>query len=91
MELKSKTGYGVPGVGQYDKGNIDLKKTLNKYAPQYKNDMIRLKKPAVIKGKDKIRSIKPVNGRCEIVKKNMVEKGLSLPEASKFVKQNNLW
>jgi hypothetical protein len=84
-KLKSKTGYGVAGVGQYDKGNIDLEKTLNKYAPQYKNDVIRLKKP------DTTRRIQPVNGRCEVVKKIMKEKGLSLPEASKFVKQNNLW
>mgnify|MGYP003385054661 CR=1 FL=1 len=47
--LKSKTGYGIPGVGQHDKGNIDLEKTLNKYAPQYKNDVIRPKKTAVCK------------------------------------------
>jgi histone H1/5 len=83
--LKSKTGYGIPGVGQHNKGNIDLEKTLNKYAPQYKNDMIRLKKP------DTTRRIQPVNGRCEVVKQIMKEKGMSLPEASKYVKQNNLW
>ena len=82
-ELKKKTGYGVKGVGQYDKGNIDLEKTLNKYAPQYKNDVIRHKKPAVCK--------KPASGRCDVVKKIMKEKGLSLPAASKYVKENNLW
>jgi hypothetical protein len=82
-ELKKKTGYGVKGVGQYDKGNIDLEKTLNKYAPQYRNDVIRQKKPAVCK--------KPASGRCDVVKKIMKEKGISLPAASKYVKENNLW
>jgi hypothetical protein len=82
--LKSKTGYGVQGVGKYnDKGNIDLEKTLSKYAPQYKTDVIRQYKPAVCK--------KPASGRCEIVKQIMKEKGLSLPQASKYVKQNKLW
>ena len=82
-DLKKKTGYGVRGVGQYDKGNIDLEKALNKYAPQYRNDVIRQKKPAVCK--------KPASGRCEVVKKIMKEKGISLPAASKFVKENKLW
>ena len=80
--LKSKTGYGVPGVGEYNKGNIDLAKTLNKYAPEY-----RQKKPDVISGKYKRRA----SGRCDVVKHIMKEQGLSLPQASKFVKENNLW
>ena len=84
-QLKSKTGYGVPGVGEYSKGNVDLVKTLKKYAPEYKEDMLRQKKP------DVIRRVKPVNGRCELVKKVMKEQGLSLPQASKYVKENNLW
>ena len=32
-----------------------------------------------------------MNNRIEIVKKIMKEKGLSLPQASKFVKENNLY
>ena len=83
--LKKKTGYGAPGVGEYAKGNVDLAKTLRKYAPEYKNDMIRQKKP------DVIRRVKPVNGRCDVVKQVMNEKGLSLPQASKYVKANKLW
>lgn len=83
--LKSKTGYGAPGVGEYAKGNVDLAKTLRKYAPEYKNDMLRQKKP------DVVRRVKPVNGRCEVVKQIMKEKRISLPEASKYVKKNNLW
>ena len=31
------------------------------------------------------------NNRIEIVKKIMKEKGLTLPQASKFVKENNLY
>ena len=78
--LKNKTGYGVPGVGEYNKGNINLEKTLQKYAPEYGH-----KTPAVIKCK------RGASKRCEVVKKVMKEQGLSLPQASKFVKENNLW
>jgi len=84
-QLKKKTGYGAPGVGEYAKGNVDLAKTLRKYAPEYKNDIVKQKKP------DVIRRVKPVNGRCDVVKQVMKEKGLSLPQASKYVKANKLW
>lgn len=87
-QLKNKTGYGIPSVGQYNKGNIDLEKTLNKYAPQYKNDVIRQIKPAVMPKKS---NKKPASERCKIVKQVMQEKGLSLPQASKYVKDNKLW
>jgi hypothetical protein len=86
-KLKDKTGYGVPGVGEHDKGNVDLEKTLRKYAPEYQNDFKHKNKPAVMpRG-----SNKKVNGRSIVVKQIMHEKGLSLPQASKYVKENNLW
>jgi hypothetical protein len=65
-----------------------LEKTLNKYAPQYKNDVIRQIKPAVMPKKS---NKKPASERCKNVKQVMQEKGLSLPQASKYVKDNKLW
>ena len=85
--LKSKTGYGVPGVGEYDKGNVDLAKTLKKYAPEYQNDFKGKVKPAVMPRETK----KKLNSRAVLVKQVMKEQGLSLPQASKYVKENDLW
>jgi hypothetical protein len=89
--LKNKTGYGVPGVGEYnDKNNIDLAKTLHKYAPQYKDEFKRGIPGQVHNGKP-VKRKRITSGRCDVVKQIMKEKGLSLPEASKYVKENKLW
>ena len=34
---------------------------------------------------------KKLNGRAVLVKQVMKEQGLSLPQASKYVKENDLW
>jgi hypothetical protein len=89
--LENKTGYGVSGVGEYnDKHNIDLAKTLHKYAPQYKDEFKR-GIPGQVHNEKPVKRKRITSGRCDVVKQIMKEKGLSLPEASKFVKENKLW
>lgn len=78
--LKEKTGYGV---GKYHK-NINLDKVIDKYVPDYKTGV---HKPTVLPRK----MSKEVSERNAIVRQVMQEKGLSLPQASKYVKENNLW
>jgi hypothetical protein len=87
-QLKHQTGYGavpVPGVGTYDvktvtKHNkqLDLDKLLNKYVPDHKIDV-------------KHDGVSSVQLRNMLVKRVMKERKLSLPQASKYVKENNLY
>ena len=86
-QLNQKTGYGAPGVGEY-KENVKLDKILSKYAPNYKNKVLPDEQRRYIKP---VKQKKPASERNLIVKQIMKEKGLSLPEASKHVKQNNLY
>lgn len=87
-QLKQHTGYGVPGVGEY-KNNVSLDKLLTKYAPNYKEEVKTTnKKVTVVKPK---KTNNKVNQRNILVKKIMTEKKLNLPQASKYVKDNNLY
>ena len=76
-QLNQKTGYGtVAGVGKYKK-NVNLDKVIDKYVPALKT------------GKGKVS--KAMNSRNDVVRMIMNEKDMSLPQASKYVKENNLW
>ncbi len=81
--LKTETGYGVKGVGKYKK-EANLDKIITKYVPELASGT----KKATGGGK-KIAST--VSDRNKVVRDVMREKGLSLPQASKYVKDNNLW
>ena len=90
--LEKKTGYGkVPGVGKYKK-NINLDKVIDKYVPDLKTGGSDVKMKSAVVTRPKPRQIsKRMTERNDVVKKIMKEKGLSLPQASKHVKENNLW
>lgn len=94
-ELKEKTGYGYYKNKQdmYDAmggkpktppprnrrtggGQVKLKELLDKFVPDDKPDEVTGRKP---------------NNRNQVVKMVMQEMNLSLPEASKYVKENNLY
>jgi hypothetical protein len=98
-QVKKKTGYGVKkGVGKYEK-NIKLDKIIDKYVynkgdvkkggsqvepsprPKYTTMPVEIPSPQP----------KRISPRHDLVKKIMKEKGLSLPQASKYVKENNLY
>jgi hypothetical protein len=90
-KLNKKTGYGVPGVGKYKK-NINLDKVIDKYVPDLKTGGSDVKMKSAVVTRSKPRQIsKRMTERNDVVKKIMKEKGLSLPQASKYVKENNLW
>ena len=87
-QLNQKTGYGkVPGVGKYKK-TVNLDKVINKYVPGLKGGSIVEMKAAVMPKRKLSQSI---SDRNTVVRNIMKEKGLSLPQASKFVKDNKLW
>ncbi len=87
-ELDKRTGYGaVPkGAGKYKKG-VDLDKVISKYVPELaggnQGAKIGVVKPDV--------GGKKISERNKVVREVMREKGLSLPQASKYVKDNGLW
>jgi hypothetical protein len=91
-QLKKKTGYGAVGVGEYSE-KVKLDKILSKYAPNYKdhvdseitNSKVRYIKPVAKKNTSKM------SDRNKVVSQIMKEKGLTLPQASKYVKENNLF
>lgn len=77
--LKDKTGYGA---------KKKISDIINKYVPDFKDDI----KPV----KNKLHHLsgsghKAPSARNELVKKVMKEQGLSLPKASKYIKEHNLY
>ena len=84
---KTKTGGGL-GVGEY-KENVKLDKILSKYAPNYHENRRYVDNKQYIKPID-INKRAP-NKRNIIVKQVMHEQNLNLPQASKYVKDNNLY
>jgi hypothetical protein len=99
-KLKEKTGYGI---GKYKK-DVDLDKIINRYVPNYKEDIVgkpnhlavmpkrvlkggRMAAPRITERKANPR----MTERNKIVREIMKEKGLSLPQASKYVKDHDLW
>lgn len=85
-KLEQKTGYGV---GKYSK-NINLDKIIDKYIPDYKTGA-KPSKPSAPSASSARKMSKGMTDRNKIVKQVMAEKGLSLPQASKYVKENKLY
>lgn len=99
-KLDEETGYGI---GKYKKvvgkaakkaakavKEVDLEKVVNKYAADYSKEVRKMANNQKL-GDVHLEGGRAVNKRNEIVKRIMKEKGLSLPEASKYVKNNNLY
>ena len=66
---------------------MQLKNIINKYVPDYKQDI----KEPLTESNTQASSKKQKYSRGEIVKQVMLEQGLSLPQASKYVKDKNLY
>jgi hypothetical protein len=82
--LKNETGYGM----KKDIHDIDLNEVMNKYVKHQAQDLRR-----TVPSK-KVGNVKLEGGMSKrniIVKQIMKEKGLNLPQASKYVKENNLF
>jgi hypothetical protein len=85
--LKNETGYGM----KKDMHNVDLNKVMNKYVKHQAQDLRRnvaTKKVGNVRIEGGGGGIK---ARNIIVKQIMKEKSLNLPQASKYVKDNNLF
>jgi hypothetical protein len=87
--LKSQTGYGLNTNNKKSSTDVKLDKIIKKYVPDYAGDVktVSVSDAKVVKSKVK----KPMSGRNVLVKKIMNEQNLSLPEASKYIKANNLY
>jgi hypothetical protein len=88
-----KCEYKMEGSGTTLENAKEIKKMVEDYAAE--NPDAKKKAPMVAKGKpaDKklLKSAPGKSKRADIVKKVMKEKGLSMIEASKYVKANNLY
>jgi hypothetical protein len=84
-KLEDKTGYGAKGK--------DMDAIFKKYVPGYKDDIKATKSSGPKRApKTKSQSAPRItSARNELVKKIMAEKGLSMPQASKYIKDNNLY
>jgi len=73
--LKDKTGYGKK----------DISDIMEKYVPGYKKD-VKTKSNTIPRPVGR-----PTSKRNELVKQIMKEQNLSMPKASKYIKENNLY
>lgn len=80
-KLQEKTGYGMK--------NVKLSKIMNKYAPYALKDIQNVVKNVDRKAKTMVN--KATNPRNELIKKVMKQMKMSLPQASKYIKENNLY
>jgi hypothetical protein len=82
-KLEDKTGYGAKGK--------DMVAIFKKYVPGYKEDIKATKSSGPKRAPKSQLAPRITSARNELVKKIMAEKGFSMPQASKYIKDNNLY
>jgi hypothetical protein len=82
-KLEDKTGYGAKGK--------DMDAILKKYVPGFKDDIKATKSSGPKRAPKSQSAPRITSARNVLVKKIMAEKGLSMPQASKYIKDNNLY
>lgn len=99
--IKGTTGYGVAGVGVYKGGSkktiksqvqAEIDKAIDQYLPETHGKVMG--SGAITKDESAAKKKKVNTSRADrnaIVKKVMIERGVSLPAASKIVKAENLY